>query len=87
VSLADLTHIDENEDFVTPKDKKPAPPGFPYINFTKQHLTFVAIDKLTKYQSTADYSSIQRAEPLFTFLYSLPKLGALFLFAKEPLIL
>lgn len=76
VSLADLTHIDENEDFVIPKDKKPAPEGMKYINFTKQYLTFTAIDKLTKYQTSADFSStIARAEPLFTFLYSLPKLG------------
>eukprot|EP01127_Copromyxa_protea_P016284 TRINITY_DN4807_c0_g1_i2.p1 TRINITY_DN4807_c0_g1~~TRINITY_DN4807_c0_g1_i2.p1 ORF type:complete len:1373 (-),score=282.44 TRINITY_DN4807_c0_g1_i2:58-3576(-) len=74
VPLADLTHIDENEDFVQPKDRKPAPSGYQYINFTKQLLTFTAIEKFMKYQSTADFCSIARAEPVFTFLYSLPKL-------------
>ena len=85
--LADLTFIDENKDFVDvkPEDKDKFPPGTKLINFTKQRMVHTAIGKLTKFRSSNYNATISRAEPVFSFLYALPRLcdDALYTISNE----
>eukprot|EP01126_Amoeba_proteus_P061990 TRINITY_DN8370_c0_g1_i1.p1 TRINITY_DN8370_c0_g1~~TRINITY_DN8370_c0_g1_i1.p1 ORF type:complete len:216 (-),score=35.43 TRINITY_DN8370_c0_g1_i1:475-1122(-) len=75
ISLQDLTFIDENNDFVEAKDMKGIPDGTKLINFSKHRMVHSTIRKLLRFQNTLNFSStIFRVEPVFTFLYSLPKL-------------
>eukprot|EP01126_Amoeba_proteus_P063749 TRINITY_DN8819_c0_g1_i1.p1 TRINITY_DN8819_c0_g1~~TRINITY_DN8819_c0_g1_i1.p1 ORF type:complete len:733 (+),score=161.82 TRINITY_DN8819_c0_g1_i1:194-2392(+) len=75
ITLQDLTFIDENKDFVEAKGMERVPDGTKLINFAKQRMVHLAIYKLLRHQVTCNFSTtISRAEPIFTFLYSLPKL-------------
>lgn len=86
VFLSDLTFIDENKNFIEAKGRPGLPNGTKLINFTKQRMVHSAITKLMRYQNTSTYNTtLSRAEPVFTFLYSLPRLNddALYAMSNE----
>eukprot|EP01126_Amoeba_proteus_P000595 TRINITY_DN10168_c0_g2_i3.p1 TRINITY_DN10168_c0_g2~~TRINITY_DN10168_c0_g2_i3.p1 ORF type:complete len:125 (+),score=32.21 TRINITY_DN10168_c0_g2_i3:208-582(+) len=74
LSLADLTFIDENKDYIESSNVEGLEDGTKLINFTKQHMIYKAISKLISYQQhNSTFSSITKVEPIYTFLFSLPK--------------
>jgi len=67
--LTDLTFMEDGNPDTVDRDTR-----HQLINFQKHMMIYKSIDALLRYQNSADYASIAKAEPLYTFLYELPTL-------------
>eukprot|EP01128_Nolandella_sp_AFSM9_P006722 TRINITY_DN3523_c0_g1_i1.p1 TRINITY_DN3523_c0_g1~~TRINITY_DN3523_c0_g1_i1.p1 ORF type:complete len:1339 (+),score=367.76 TRINITY_DN3523_c0_g1_i1:157-4173(+) len=80
--LSDLTFMEDGNPDVVERDGKEV------INFPKHYMIHKTIDRLLRYQGSLDYSYINRAEPIFTFVYELASLNENELYhlslAREP---
>jgi len=80
--LSDLTFMEDGNPDLLDRE------GRSLLNFPKHMMIYKAIDSLLRYQHSADYKSLPKTEPLYTFLYELPALDENVLYAlsleREP---
>ena len=66
--LTDLVYIEDgNPNEVASENKEQ-----PTINFTKHYMIYRQIDAFQKFQINANFSSIEKEDPIYTFLFELP---------------